>query len=164
MKNDTDFLDQLRVEITEEKKKRTDFVKAKITFIVSLLGIGSISFNESLQTKFLFYILPLIGFFFDLYIWGENFGIKRAGRFIKKSPEVSSEEKIWETSIQLHRDRYSYIAGVVSSILILFAATMGIIISDVKIFPLPAWICFNSIFRIILTNYINGIECCEVCK
>ena len=69
MTNVEDFFNDLRTEIRETQERRAKIVHQKFTYIIGLLGIGSISIG-SFQPLSLLYIAPLIAFTFDLYIIG----------------------------------------------------------------------------------------------
>jgi hypothetical protein len=120
--NDT-FLGELRQEIMFSQERRGKIVRLKLTFISSFFGLGSLNKfeinNVSFHTEYLFYIIPIIALIFDLYVMGEDFGIKRAAKFIKNRLETPQTEKDWENSVDLKRDRFSYIAFILSALLIL---------------------------------------------
>jgi hypothetical protein len=120
--NDT-FLGELRKEIMDSQERRGKIVRLKLTFISSFFGLGSLDKfalnNFSLQFEYLFYIIPIIALIFDLYIMGEDFGIKRAAKFIKDRPETPKVEKDWENAVNVKRDSFSYIAFILSAFLIL---------------------------------------------
>ncbi len=153
MRTNSDFLKQLRIEILETQKRRESFIKAKLTFVVGLLGIGAISIGSSIKTTSLLYLVPLVAFIFDLYILGEDFGVKRAGTFIRTSPAAPLEERIWEKGLGSKRDWYSYFAHPLSSIVVLTAAAVGIHVSEINILPFWPWIFINSVFILIVVAY-----------
>jgi hypothetical protein len=127
MRTDGKFISDLRAEISDSQKRRTGYVKTKLVFIVGLLGIGSLSsLKDVFRTAELLYLIPIISFVFDLYILGEDFGIKRAGRFIASSPTVPAEEKLWEKAVEKNRDLLSFFAGPISTLVAASAAAVGI--------------------------------------
>ena len=82
MRKDGDFINGLREEILSGQERRSKYVILKLSFIVGLFGIGSMTIS-SVSLNSLIYLVPLVVAIFDLYILGEDFGVKRAGRFIK---------------------------------------------------------------------------------
>lgn len=124
--NDT-FLGELRQEILSSQNRRGELLKLKLTFISGFFGLGAIQSVEiesfKLQMEYIFYIIPLIALIFDLYIMGEDFGIKRAAKFIEGRQETPKVEKDWERSVNVRRDKFSSVAFVISSALILLICT-----------------------------------------
>jgi hypothetical protein len=116
------FHNNLRSEILQAQNRRADLVKQKLTFVSAAIGLGSIKFGE-LDTSLLLYVAPFVALAFDLYITGEDFGIKRGGAFLgrEKSP-AEPEEKLWENFVCLNRDGFSVIAGPLPSILVVVGA------------------------------------------
>jgi hypothetical protein len=121
MRDDGDFLKDLRTEIAASQQRRGSFVKMKLTAIISIFGLGSFRF-QSLPTGLLLGLVPLIVFVFDLFIIGENFGIRRAGSFILKSAVAPKEEVRWEKVAEDKRDPASGVANPVSSLIFLVIA------------------------------------------
>lgn len=120
-RTDGDFIEQLRQEIMEGQTRRFRYVIAKISFIISLLGLGTVTSSDiaSKTVHFsagpLLYLIPFVIFVFDLYIVGEDFGIKRAGGFIRDLESASPAERSWERNVHGKRDIFSHAAGVLSS-------------------------------------------------
>lgn len=128
------FFASLRQELTNTQDLRFKFAMQKLIFIISLFGLGSISlkFDSLSLIKYLIYFIPFIAFMFDLYIIGENFGIRRIGNYLKFNENVSKDERKWEfllnlpnnrnrDSFAIHGNLYStFISIIVSSILIFF--------------------------------------------
>ncbi|MEW5949970.1 MAG: hypothetical protein AB1711_11250 [Thermodesulfobacteriota bacterium] len=155
MRTNGDFIRDLRAEIADGQERRTAYTKLKLTFVVGMLGIGSAAIDNLIETTPLLYLVPLIAFVFDLYILGEDFGIKRAGIFIKTSPAAPSEEKLWETKVEKKRDLFAFFATPLSSLLILIAATMGIKTSKTNLLPIIPWFLFNCVFVLLIS--LNGV-------
>jgi hypothetical protein len=106
------FLSDLRQEIFQAQKRRGQILTLKLSFISGFFGIGSLDkiANSGLEinANYVFYIIPFIALIFDLYLMGEDYGIKRAGQFIKESAETPRVEKEWEAYIaQGKRDLFS---------------------------------------------------------
>jgi len=142
MREDGDFLKDLRAEIAATQKERASYIRAKLTFVVSLLGFGSTSISN-IQTDSLLYLAPLVAYVFDLYILATDFGVKRAGTFLRLSTEAPKEELLWERAVRKNRDPFSSIAGPLSSSLVLIAATVGLWISHNTVAFYWSWLVFN---------------------
>jgi hypothetical protein len=126
-KTNEKFICELRMEISAAQERRGKLGLAKLSFIVALLGFGSTNIGTGDATVFLLYLVPFVGLIFDLYILGEHFGIKRAGEFLRTSPEAPSEEVAWEEAMRSMRDRFSYAASLVSSTVVVAAAALALI-------------------------------------
>jgi hypothetical protein len=113
-----DFLKDLRAEITESQRRRGGLVKLKVTAVISIFGLDSIK-PKSVSESLILCLVPFAVFVFDLYIIGENFGIRRAGSFILNSSQAPYEERRWESFARTNRDRASTIANSVSSLIFL---------------------------------------------
>jgi hypothetical protein len=118
MKENGDFLKELRGEIESTQVRRASYIKAKLAFVVSMIGVGSISIVKA-ETTALLYLAPFVAYIFDFYVFGEDFGIRRAGAFFRKSTSAPKEEILWERTVKNNRDPFSKIAGIGSSILVL---------------------------------------------
>lgn len=135
MHTGSEFIKTLREEILKAQDRRNSYVKQKLGFAVALLGVGSASIYGNIvgvdaDTSVLLYLVPLTAFVFDLYIFGEDFGIKRVGIFIKNSQSARLEEVVWETFVEGNRDWFSFLAGPLSSVLIFAASAFVLSISD----------------------------------
>jgi len=152
------FLIDIRAEIRLLQKSRSNYIKQKFTFVISLLGIGSISISN-IETSALLYIVPFIALSFDLYIIGEDFGIKRAGGFLKQSKSESPKnEQEWEEFVCKNRDPFSFLANPLLSSLVLFISSISIYTRN-KI-DLIYWIWFlaNIIIFSILQVYARNLN------
>lgn len=101
-----DFLNSLRQEIINTQNHRFKFAIQKLIFITGLLGVGSIAKEISGETdfKYLIYFVPFVSFMFDIYILGENFGIRRIGNYLKFANNVSKDEKYWEYILNIPKN------------------------------------------------------------
>ncbi|MDD5772444.1 MAG: hypothetical protein PHX78_03160 [bacterium] len=148
-----DFLNDLRLEIRETKKERADFIRQKFTYVIGLLGIGSISIG-SFKPLILLYLAPIIAFTFDLYIVGASFKIKRAGGFLcREDSKSSSEEKKWEEWVRQNRDPFPQLAGLLVSIMVLFVSMIVLWLEDKNNLFYWAWIIINLLILIGVWTY-----------
>lgn len=143
----------LRAEIAATQSRRMGYVKLKLALVVGLLGVGGASVLKDLDTTSLLYLVPLVSFIFDLYVMGEDFGIKRAGCFIGSSPHAPSEERFWETAAGQHRDWFSYFAGPLSSLCALVAAGIALRLSHASLSGFRAWLVVSG--ALVLAPFAN---------
>ena len=132
MRDAGDFISDLRAEIEAGKAKRADYVKQKMFFAIGLLSVGNFETNRAEDGSLivLLYLVPLVVIAFDLFIIGEDFGVKRAGKFIATSQGAPEEEKSWECEIPDNRSSAPAFANITASSLAIIAATVGIGIND----------------------------------
>lgn len=146
MRTNGDFLGELRTEINSAQERRYTYVRLKLGFVVSLLGAGTLSVVKPIDTAPLLYLVPLVAFIFDLYTMGEDFAVKRAAKFILSSHLTPSEELRWEREVDQRRDWFSYVAGSLSSGLVLVAAALGLRMTETQTLPFLPWLCVSSLF------------------
>lgn len=133
--DNNDFFPSLRQELINTQNLRFKFTFQKLIFIISLLGIGSISngLNGITGLKNLIYFVPFASFMFDFYIIGENFGIRRIGTYLKFSDKISSQEKYWEYLLNIpknvNRDLFAIHGNVYSTIISILLSTFMILVT-----------------------------------
>lgn len=125
MRDDGDFLKDLRAEVISTQQRRHQYIRAKVVFVVGLLGVGVLSPGNT-PTNLVLYLTTIVVLIFDLYILGEDFGVKRAGTFFRLSRIAPTEERRWERLVHHNRDPFSAAANVLSSLFVLLAATIGL--------------------------------------
>lgn len=76
---------EVRKEILEYQKTRTQVIGFKITFVTA--GVGLIVANTDKVSTRLFLLPALAAIFFDLLVISQNFAIKRAGYYCLKHVE-----------------------------------------------------------------------------
>jgi len=153
------FLIDLRSEIRMLQESRSKYIRQKFIFVISLLGLGSVSI-ANIKTSTLLFIVPLISLAFDLYIIGEDFGIKRAGGFLKSKDSDSPEnEKKWEKYVKENRDPFSFSAKPLLSALVLFVSSAFLYSSYKNYLFFWAWLILNVIILFSLqfySKYLNS--------
>lgn len=123
-----EFLSSLHEEKLKHKQHRVDFVKQKLVFTIGLFSIGSLHQiqlgNGSIILSDLLLLVPFVALAFDIYIFAEDFKIKRIGIFIFDKCKPSKEEKWWEDWLSLpkHREQTALVASVMLTIVALVAA------------------------------------------
>ncbi|MBN1561379.1 hypothetical protein JW998_14085 [candidate division KSB1 bacterium] len=87
----TGFIHHLYEEKLKHKEHRHEFLKQKLTFTLSLFTLSflntSIKANDtnlSIDLSLLLFFVPLVALAFDMYIFSEDFKVKRIGVFSRK--------------------------------------------------------------------------------
>lgn len=125
------IIEKLREEITITQKSRRDFIIRKITFLLTLIGIGNINIISKLNMNLLLYFIPIVAIGFDLYIAGEDFAIKRIGAFLSKMSTDTEME--YEKFVSGHRDIFSILGNIIFSFFIIFLLFIILIKIDNKL-------------------------------
>ena len=120
----SEFIAKLREEILTSQERRAALTKHKLSFVIATFGLGAIT-ADKFETIGLLFLAPIIAFAFDLYIAGEDFGIKRAGGFLGR-PDSSAdvEEREWEKRVRKYGDPFSKFANPFVSIIVLISAAV----------------------------------------
>lgn len=167
------FIEHLHNEKISAQETRSKYVIKKLVFATVLLGAGSSNISNY-DFEALLYIVPFLAIVFDLYILGEDYGIKRLGIFLKETTTVSLEEK-WEIWVHDNRDKFSAISMpfltsliCVSAYSILYlipqakkvAVTPEKAITSTVIFILTIGVCWGLYFyyKKLKTNLITQAE------
>ena len=154
MRDDGDFLKDLRAEIQATQSRRSAYIRHKFAFVIGLLGIGSISIAGPFETLWVLYLVPFVAFSFDLYIFGEDFGIKRAGAFVRKiSTDAPEAEKQWEEFVNVNRDPMTKAASTILSLVVLLGAATGLFQSARDSLWYWIWTVLNVIVLVGLQLY-----------
>jgi hypothetical protein len=156
------FLKSMTKEKILHKEHRVELLKQKMTFMVGLLTIGAISkITDPIYIIFkvncVLYFIPFIMMSFDLYLFAEDFKVKRIGVFlqIEKECKVCKQELNWERWLNTHREPLARWTSLVVTVL---ASTLSAIIifknrvplqSIYEIFQQIIKICFTLIYLII---------------
>jgi hypothetical protein len=152
MRDNSDFLKDLRSEIETSQQRRANFVKMKLGAIIGIFGLGSIKINN-IPTTFILFLVPLIVLVFDLFIIGEDFGVKRAGRFILDNPAAPDQEQRWERTVRDNRDPASGLANLIASTIFLIISALFLWHVDIER-TLFFWIWLAISFLLLLNSWI----------
>jgi hypothetical protein len=117
-----DFRARLRNELVSSQQTRAALIRQKLVFIIGTLGLGTVSRSWH-DSPSMLYLVPLIATVFDLYVAGEDFGVKRAGAYLSSSSlSAAADEMAWERFAEANRDHFSRIANPLASVLALLGA------------------------------------------
>ena len=78
------FAEKRYQEILQTLDRRHKLDIAKVTFTVSLLGLGSFNINQNIPLLPALFLAPLVALSFDLFIMRELHSLCRIGAFIAK--------------------------------------------------------------------------------
>ena len=122
------FLGSLYDEKLKHKEYRNTFVIHKLLFTIGLFGLGSTSVsNSNLNLGFLLYFVPFVALAYDVYIFAEDYKVKRVGVFVRYGCSAKCEdEKHWEQWVEKNREPLAAFASLVLT-LIAFVASAFII-------------------------------------
>ena len=127
-RDNCDFLRDLRGEIAAGQQRRSSLIRMKIAATIGLFGLSSFKIVNGSESSFFYlaYFLPFVVLVFDLFIAGEDFSVKRGGRFMLLSEHAPDEEKCWEKVVNQNRPPYSKIAHVVASSIFMIVAAVSL--------------------------------------
>ena len=114
MAYDENFIEHIQREQLHHKECRYKFVAQKLLFITALLGLGSIDLfrpNAADSAKFalLLYFVPFVAIAYDLFIFAENYKVKRIGAFLKQ--RCSGLRNDWEVWVNNYRENLAFYLG-----------------------------------------------------
>ncbi len=148
------FREQLRIEQLMHKEHRFKYVIYKLSFVTTLLGIGIIGLEKNILIS-LIYLVPIVALCYDIYIFAEDYKVKRIGIFlidIKKNSNVDENTKnvisnleiAWEEWLKMHRERLAAKASFIITIIV----TIGsVIILSIDIYRVFNW------FKLFLSTF-----------
>ncbi|MBI3579769.1 MAG: hypothetical protein HY276_09625 [Ignavibacteriales bacterium] len=120
------FLNNLYEEKLKHKEHRMNYVVKKILFTVGLFGLGSSQIPPINLTPFL-YLIPFVALACDLFIFAEDFKVKRIGIFVQKYCSFSCpDEKNWERLVNDYREPLAVFASFILSLIVLFASIFAV--------------------------------------
>lgn len=112
----TNFLNKLDEEKLKHKEHRHEFVKQKLIFIIGLFSIGSLNTGSQIDFTVLLYFIPFVALAYDVFIFSEDFKVKRIGVYIRSESAYSAtDEAAWEKWLNKkpeHREQMSIFASI----------------------------------------------------
>ena len=89
------FLTRLHQEKLATQARRGSLGQRKLSWVAGLMALGVLDLPLDVGSRYVLYALPLVALVFDLYILGENYGIKRMGTFVRLRC-ASTPDGMWE--------------------------------------------------------------------
>ncbi|MEI7994864.1 MAG: hypothetical protein WCH01_08170 [Methylococcaceae bacterium] len=136
------FLTSLTNEKLKSQEQRGSLVSRKLGWVTGLFALGAIKLPLEIESQVLLYLVPIVALVFDLYILGENFGIKRMGAFVKEFHQNCPEAQ-WERWLAGRRDRFSWYALPLSTIVITLGSSF-LLYAHTNNCVLGSWLAFVS--------------------
>ena len=144
-----DFVSDLRKEILGAQQTRYKHTQQKLLFVIGLLGVGKAVLQPS-DFFYVVYLAPIVSFIFDLYIAGENFGIRRIGLFILWCEKAPKEERYWEFLLPKNRDPFASVAGPIESFAVLVISILFVMSLNRPEIEIRIWIAVILVFVVLI--------------
>lgn len=125
MAREDQFLEELWREKLAAQERRGTLTVRKLAWVTGLLALGAASLPGQLESSLVLYLVPLVAIVFDLYVIGEDYGIKRIGVYVGKTYSTTPDGS-WELWLPPWRDPFARFALPLST-LIVFGGAAGLI-------------------------------------
>ncbi len=166
MQESKTIFDKLRAEITVERRLRHDLIMRKFAFLTAFVGTGTVKLisksDNFIDLHSLLFLVPFVAIAFDIYIFVEDYRIKRAGEFIKrlkKVPELDSNDKLeilWERFVSKKPNKGSAYAFFVVTIIYTVASLLMLVNFKHEWWILLCWFVFAMFLELfILIRHIK---------
>jgi drug/metabolite transporter (DMT)-like permease len=149
------FFASLTNEKLKSQERRGALASRKLGWITGLFALGAVKLPLEIESQVLLYLVPVVALVFDLYILGENFGIKRMGAFVKEF-HPNCPEAQWERWLAGRRDRFSWYALPLSTIVITLGSTF-LLCAHGNNWVLGSWLAFVSSVGFGIYLYANKV-------
>jgi hypothetical protein len=150
------FLKSLNEEKLQAQERRNEFAKLKISFIIGLFALGSVEL-KNIDLALVLYIIPFISIGFDLYILGEDYGVKRMGSFVRNFLQTELESK-WEFWVGKRRDPFATVAVPILSLLVVVACAAVLFQKGANRVICGIWFMVNLIAVVFLYVYSRKLR------
>ena len=151
------FLMRMHQEKLEAQKRRSEFNIRKFLFVGAMFSIGAAKLPKEIDLRLILYIVPFISICFDLYVLGEDYGIKRIGGFIRShAPKTLDSE--WEEWVGQRRDPFATFAVPILTILVLIACVAVLWQSENAKFIFRLWLLLNFGTTVFLFCYSQSLR------
>jgi len=139
-----------------------------------LFGVGSLGLENNIL-KTLIYLVPIVALCYDVYIFAEDYKVKRIGIFlldIKKEPEVDEKTKgtisnlevTWQEWLKKYRETGAYKASLIITVIATIGSSLILSIDIFKafswhrLFLLVFWLLSIVILTIIVFYYGRSLK------
>lgn len=151
------LIKSLQEEKLQSQQRRSTYNMRKLIFVGSLFALGSIKVPLEINLSFVLYIVPFISICFDLYIWGEDYGIKRIGGFIREHLK-DEPEAVWEDWVGKRRDPFATFAVPLLTLLVVVACAGILWEKKANQYFFIIWIFLNLLAIIYLFCYSQRLR------
>lgn len=151
------FLSHIYEEKIEHKKHRNEFVKQKLMFIIGLFSIGSLNASSQVDLTKLFYLIPFVALAYDVYIFSEDFKVKRIGVFIRRQKKLDeSLDCAWENWLkngEKNREHMALYASLALTVLTMISSSYLIHSHKPDMFFYVWWFAIATVCGITVFGY-----------
>lgn len=148
----TDFLRSLREEVLHHKERRADFVVRKLGFTVGLFGAGFLG-GSTLDLHGLFYAIPFVALAYDVYIWAEDYKVKRVGQFLRMTRYASQCETEWERFVTMRREPLAALASFGLTVMAVVASSCVVYIKASPSSSVRWWFALTGLCSVLVFVY-----------
>jgi hypothetical protein len=164
-----DFLQKLYKEQELHKEHRHKHVIYKLLLSASFFGLGQFSVGTG-NYHFFLYVVPFIALVHDLYIFAEDYKVKRVGFFFPKLEKtypktVSQAEILWEVEyLKQHREKWAFRASLFYTLILTLFSAITIYMLDFQGLGFPqlliylVWLLFCSILIVVVFCFAKSIR------
>ena len=152
-----DFLKRIHIEKIESQKRRANFNIRKFIFIGTLFTLGAAKLPKEIDLALVLYIVPFISLCFDLYILGEDYGIKRMGGFVRQNYK-DAMDSTWEEWVGNRRDPFATFAVPLLSTIVLLSCSAILWKTESNNLLFWIWLClllFSIIFLFLYSQFLR---------
>ena len=154
-------VERLIKSLTDEKlqaqQRRSTFNIRKLIFVGGLFSLGTVKFQDQLELSFVLYIVPFMSICFDLYILGEDYGIKRIGGFLRNQFK-NEPESTWENWVGLRRDPFATFAIPFLTLIVLISSSAVIWETAPHKVLFVIWLLVNILATIFIFVYSQHLR------
>jgi len=143
------FIERVHQEKLESQKRRAEFNIRKFIFVGALFTLGAAKLPNEIDLTLILYIVPAISICFDLFILGEDYGIKRIGGFIRCHC-ADTFDATWEAWVGKRRDPFATFAVPILTLIVL-VSSVAVMWPSQKEF---AWFWVWLIFNVAATSFL----------
>jgi hypothetical protein len=147
---DDAFIEKIHKEMLQRQQMRMNLDILKISFVIALLGLGSIKVNDIASLYTSLYLAPLVALLFDFMAAGHRSAIRKNGKFLRQySP--SKLERVFEKYVSQDRGFFlrwgSFLFSMLSfpAVVILIKAVTGDYPSKIGYFVLAVLFAFHIV-------------------
>jgi hypothetical protein len=156
---DPEFIKRMHEEKLASQKRRADYNVKKFLFVGSLFTVGVAKLPEGIDLNLVLYIVPAVSVCFDLFILGEDYGIKRIGGFIRIKC-TDTIDSMWEDWVgtKKRRDPFATLAIPFLTLIVLVACAAIIFQKQGPCCWFWVWVVANvvaTIFLFIYSQYLR---------
>ena len=174
MNTSAKFREQLRAEQQMHKDHRFKYVIYKLSFVTALFSIGTVGLENDILIS-LVYLVPIVALCYDIYIFAEDYKVKRIGIFLLdtyKDPKIDEKTKVvisdleiaWERWLQAHRERLASRASLIITVIVTIGSVFVLSIdiykegSLLKLYLSTVWLLTVMIFTFIVFYYGRSLR------